>query len=330
MTKSAKNSRRFVIYGAGAIGGVLGSQLALAGKEVILIGRSGHVNSINEHGLRFVSPAGTHLLKVAAVTTPGQVDFGPNDLVCLCVKSQDTEPALRDLRAVVRDIPVFCLQNGVRNEETAAKYFPTVYGVTLRLRSVFVTNGEVMARQDPPGRLIMGRYPTGTDALVESAAADLRDAGFHVLVTPEIMPYKWGKLMMNLANAIVAITNAKREDNSRIIEATQDEAETILRHAGIRWISREEQARQWPELNIEPRGSLTIEAQSSTWQSLARRQGTVETDFLNGEIVKVARRLGKPAPINETLLRMTKEMAANREPPGKYTTAELIKILGLE
>ena len=68
----------------------------------------------------------------------------------------------------------------------------------------------------------------------------------------------------------------------------------------------------------------------STWQSLIRRQGMVETEFLNGEIVRIATKLGTRAPINETLLSITEEMAANRELPGKYTPAELAKILNLD
>ena len=63
---------------------------------------------------------------------------------------------------------------------------------------------------------------------------------------------------------------------------------------------------------------------------MTRRQGSVETEFLNGEIVRVAMKLGKEAPLNETLLRITEEMAANHELPGKYTPAELIKLLKLD
>ena len=56
----------------------------------------------------------------------------------------------------------------------------------------------------------------------------------------------------------------------------------------------------------------------------------METDFLNGEIVRVAKRLGKAAPINDMITRITQEMAAKRERPGKYTPAELSKLLGLD
>ncbi len=321
---------RAIIYGAGAIGGVVGGHLALTGTEVVLIGRPGHVNAINQHGLRFVTPTGTHTLQLPAVTTPDQIEFKADDVVLLCVKGQNTDEALRDLRAVITDIPVFCFQNGVRNEEIAASYFPRVYGTMVRVGGVYITDGEVTARRDPPGWLIMGRYPTGTDNLAETVAERLRTAGFFVLVTPDVMSYKWGKLMGNLANSIVAITSTRDGDFDRIFRATQQEAQELLAQAGIRWVSNQQLAEEWPDSAVRPRSILRVDAQSSTWQSLARRQGTVETDFLNGEIVRLAERLGTRAPINEALLRIMQEMAANNEPPGKYTPAELCRLVGLE
>ena len=124
-----------------------------------------------------------------------------------------------DLREVTRDVPVFCLQNGVRNEEIAARYFPRVYGVMVRVGAVYLTDGEVLARRDPPGWFIIGCYPGGADKLSGIVAVKLRDAGFVVKVTADVMPYKWGKLILNLANAIGAISNARRDDIGVIIQA---------------------------------------------------------------------------------------------------------------
>ncbi|HEY41729.1 MAG TPA: 2-dehydropantoate 2-reductase [Dehalococcoidia bacterium] len=320
---------RVIIYGAGAIGGVVGGHLALTGTEAVLIGRPGHVNAVNQHGLRFITPTGTHDLRIPAVTAPDQIEFTPDDVVLLCVKGQNTDEALRDLHAAIADVPVFCFQNGVRNEEIAASYFPRVYGTMVRVGGVYINDGEVTARRDPPGWLIMGCYPTGTDNLVETVAERLRAAGFFVLVTPDVMPYKWGKLMGNLANSIVAITSTRDGDFDRIFRATQEEAQELLAQAGIRWVSNQQLAEEWPDSAVRPRSVLQVDAQSSTWQSLSRRQGTVETDFLNGEIVRLAERLGTRAPINEALLRIMQEMAANREPPGKYTPTELCRMVGL-
>jgi 2-dehydropantoate 2-reductase len=309
---------------------VVGGHLALTGTDVILIGRPGHVNTIRQHGLRFVTPLGTHNLQLPAVTGPDRIKFTPDDVVLLCTKGQNTDEALHDLHAVVADIPVFCFQNGVRNEEIATTYFPRVYGTMVRVGGVYVTDGEVTARRDPPGWLIMGCYPTGIDNLVETVAERLRTAGFIVLVTPDVMPYKWGKLMGNLANSIVAITSTRDGDFDRVFRATQGEARELLAQAGIRWVSNQQLAEEWPDSAVRPRHILQVDAQSSTWQSLARRQGTIETEFLNGEIVRLAERLGTRAPINEALLGIMQEMAANNELPGKYTTTELCHLVGLE
>jgi len=136
--------------------------------------------------------------------------------------------------------------------------------------------------------------------------------------------------MGNLANAIGAITNERGGEIISIIRAAHQEARQILAQADIRWVAGEELAQQWPEITVQPRGSLNTKEQSSTWQSLARQQGTVETDFLNGEIVRLAERLGVQAPVNEMLLRISKEMAVKGELPGKYSPTELRHLVGLE
>ena len=320
---------RLIIYGAGGIGCVIGGHLARTGHNVLLIGRPSHVKAINEHGLHLITPTGNYTLQIPAVTEPDQIDYEADDVVFLCMKGQDTQGALRNLLAVTEDVPVFCFQNGVRNEGIAAQYFPRVYGVMVRVGAVYLVDGEVIARRDPPGWFVIGCYPEGTDELVEVVATKLRTAGFFVKTTQDIMSYKWGKLMGNVANAIGAITNAKRDDVEPIIRVAQREFRNILTQAGIRWVSGEELAQEWPEITAPLYGRLDTEAQSSTWQSLARNQGTVETEFLNGEVVRLAKKLGKQAPINAMLLSISQEMAANREPPGKYTSAQLSALLGL-
>ncbi|MFC2001111.1 ketopantoate reductase family protein [Chloroflexota bacterium] len=322
---------RIIIYGAGAIGCVVGGHLARIGHEVTLIGRPGQVKAIQENGLRFVTPIGTFILNLPAFTSPTEIKFRPDDVVFLSMKGQNTADALCDLHAVAEDVPIFCLQNGVRNEETAARYFKKVYGVMVRLGALYLKDGEVFARRDPPGWLVMGCYPKGTDELVETVAANLRAASLLVKVTPDVMPYKWGKLTVNLANAVTAITDVVGNDIESIVQSARQEAREIMTQAGIHWVSPEQVAQEWPEIAVPPRSTLPdVESGSSAWQSLSRGQGTIETDFFNGEIVRQAKQLGHKAPINETLVRISQEMAANREPPGKYTPAQLSALLGLE
>lgn len=320
---------RFIIYGAGGIGGVIGGHLARTGHDVVLIGRPGHVNAINKNGLSFVTPGGTLSLKMAAVTEPKQITFGPDDVVLLTMKGQNTEEALKVLKKVTDKVPIFCFQNGIRNEETATKYFSTVYGVMVRVGAEYLKDGEVIARRDPPGWFVIGRYPRGVDKLAEAVATELRAASFIVKTSDDVMPYKWGKLMSNLNNAIDAITGAHGGAANQLSQAAQKELTESLAQAGIRWISQDAVQKEMPETASPLRGNLDTGGGSSTWQSLTREQGSVETEYLNGEAVRLAKKLGRQAPVNEMLLRVSSEMAAKHEVPGKYTPAQLLAQVGL-
>jgi 2-dehydropantoate 2-reductase len=319
---------RHIIYGAGAIGGVVGAQLSLAGYDVVLIARPAHVEAIRKHGLRFVTPYGEKALSIPAVTRPDEITFAPGDVVFLCMKGQDTYDALAALKRSVSDVPVFCFQNGVRNEEIAGRYYRQVYGVMVHVGGVYLTPGEVQARRDPPGSLVLGCYPTGTDDLSQTVGDHLRAAGFRTLVTADIMPFKWGKLIGNLGNAIGAATNGHDPDG-RIGAGVRGEAQALMRQAGIRWITWDAARQEHPELATPDRAALEGEVHGSTWQSLKRGEGSVEADFLNGEIVRLAQRLGATAPVNAALQRIVEAMAAGGDKPGKYTPAELSKLLGL-
>ncbi len=239
---------RVIIYGTGAIGGVVGGCLARAGSNVLLIGRPNQVKAINEKGLRLVTPDKTWTLRIPAVTAPEQIKFGEDDVVFFSVKGQNTEGAVNDLTAVTRDmpVPIFCFQNGVHNETVASRAFRRVYGVAVRCGAVYLTDGEVISRRDPPGWLVMGRYPIGTDEVVERVAKELRAAGFLVKVTPDIMPYKWGKLMANLANAVGAITNGHGDEVNLINKATRQEAQEVLAQVHVHWVSDEALGEEWP------------------------------------------------------------------------------------
>jgi len=320
---------RIIIYGAGGIGCVVGGHLARTGHDVVLIGRPGHVDAIRANGLKLVTPTGTHILRVPAVTGPDHVQFTPADVIFLCMKGQNTEAAMRDLKNVAADVPVFCLQNGIRNEEIVATFFPRVYGVMVRIGAVYLTDGEVVARRDPPGWLIMGCYPKGEDDLAGSVAAAVREAGFLSAVVDDVMPYKWGKLMDNLGNAIDGITNGPWRDILPIQRAAQRELKDLLAAAGIDWIPSDEVERRLPRLSAPVKAQINTEAKSSTWQSLARRTGTIETEFLNGEVVRLAQRLGRQSPINEKLWQISAQMSARRELPGKYTPPQLMAMLGI-
>ncbi|HLK44528.1 MAG TPA: 2-dehydropantoate 2-reductase N-terminal domain-containing protein, partial [Acidimicrobiales bacterium] len=85
---------RFVIFGAGAIGGVLGGRLHQHGADVVLIARGAHLDAIRAAGLRLQDPDGEVTLPVAAVGHPRDAALREGDVVVLAMKSQDTAAAL--------------------------------------------------------------------------------------------------------------------------------------------------------------------------------------------------------------------------------------------
>jgi 2-dehydropantoate 2-reductase len=107
---------RFVIYGAGAVGGVVGGRLFQAGHEVVLIARGRHLAAIQQRGLTLESPVASQTLAIPAVGAPSEIAFRPGDLVLFAMKTNDTQAAVGELVAAAGpDIPIACLQNGVES-----------------------------------------------------------------------------------------------------------------------------------------------------------------------------------------------------------------------
>jgi ketopantoate reductase PanE/ApbA-like protein len=99
---------RFIIMGAGAIGGVIGARLAQNGHDVTLVARGDHLAVIQDRGLCLVSREGEVTLSLPATDDPTTLDIGGNDVVILAVKGQDTEFALRALaNSAPSDVAVF-------------------------------------------------------------------------------------------------------------------------------------------------------------------------------------------------------------------------------
>ena len=67
----------------------------------------------------------------------------------------------------------------------------------------------------------------------------------------------------------------------------------------------------------------------SSWQSLTRGTGSIEADFLNGEIVLLGREHGVPTPLNEVLQRLANQAARDRRPPGSATPDEILTLAAL-
>ncbi|MEQ7126961.1 ketopantoate reductase family protein [Actinopolymorpha sp. B11F2] len=309
--------RRFVVYGAGAIGGVLGARLHRAGHEVVLIARGAHLDAIRSGGLRVESPYDTETAQLPAVGDPSGIEWRRGDIVLLTMKSTDTADAVRALAgAADAQTPVFCVQNGVANEPTVLRQFANVYGVHVMFPATYLTPGVVQAPSTPvTGILDLGRYPSGVDDTAREVAEAFRSATFASEPRPDIMRRKYTKLLGNLGNAVDAVCT-RGDGRDEVIDRLRAEGLAALDAAGIEYQSFEEdRARRGDLLQVKPVNGQDRTG-SSSWQSLARGTRTIEADYLNGEIVLLGRLHGVPTPANELARQLANQAARAGSPPG--------------
>jgi 2-dehydropantoate 2-reductase len=319
-----------VILGAGGIGGSIGARLHQSGYDVALIARGRHGEAIRERGLTFVTPQEQTTLRIPAYAHPGEVSWSEGDVVVLAAKSQDTEAAARDLAAAAGQVPVVSAQNGVANERTLTRWFERVHGMCVMMPTEHLEPGVVIAHSvAATGILDLGRFPEGVDDVAEELAAALRDSRFECEARPDIMRWKYRKLLGNLGNAVQALcgTMTRSDDDlMACLEMLTAEAEAALSAAGIDPVTEEEDdVRRGEHLQLRPVGDAP-RAGGSTWQSLARGSG-IETDFLNGEIALLGRLHGVDTPANARIQALMTHAATAGAGTGSMSAADLLAAL---
>ncbi|MDC2956893.1 2-dehydropantoate 2-reductase N-terminal domain-containing protein [Streptomyces gilvifuscus] len=328
---------RYIIIGAGAVGGAIGGRLAGAGHEVVAVARGAHLAALRESGLRLTVPDGQHTYRLPAVEGPAELgELRADDVLVLAVKTQDTVAALRDWGPAPVDgggtaaerLPLLCAQNGVEGQRLALRVFRHVYGVCVWLPATFVEPGRVSAAGAPlTGILHLGRYPHGTDETVRRIAADLEKTRFlEAPVVPDVSRWQYAKLLSNLANALEAVTSTAGDRAGELYRRVRAEGEAVLDAAGIAYASAEEQREtrghkvDLVPLDGAPRGG------GSSWQSLSRGTGSIEADYLNGEIALLGRLHGVPTPLNDLLQRLANTFARERRAAGSMPVEELVRL----
>ena len=322
-------SARFVVYGAGAIGGVVGAKLAQSGHEVVLIARGRHREAIARDGLSLHTPEGSSVHALPIVGDPGELEWGTGDVVLLTTKSQDSVAALERLEAVAGPrVAVACVQNGVANEREALRRFARTYSVCVQLPAGHLEPGVVVAFSGPlAGSLDIGCHPGGVDGLAGEIASALAASGFASQPREDIARWKYAKLLRNTQNAVRALCGPAPA-GAELERRAREEAEAVLDAAGIDYVpAAEYDARHARIITIRP-----VDGQprtlGSSWQSLARGAGSIEADHLNGEIVLEGRLHGVPAPVNELLRAAANDAARSGAPPGSLREDDLLARLG--
>jgi 2-dehydropantoate 2-reductase len=333
---------RYVIVGAGAIGGGIGARLAATGRDVVLVARGEHLAAIQSRGLRLRTPEDDLRLPIPAVADVTGVDLRPADVLVLATKTQqalDVLPRWADAPVAGGGtagdrLPILTALNGVASESMALRYFRRVYGVCVWMWAVHVAPGEVILRGRPTaGMFHVGRVPARSrdamdDRLLKQLADDWSAAKLQVRCPDDVMPWKYRKLISNLGNAFQALSG-RSDGLGALIRLAEAEARAALAAAGVPVTpDAEEAAARAESFEIAPVPGEPGFVGGSTWQSLSRGTGNVETDYLNGEIVRIAREHGLEAPVNAAVARLTRAAAAGGAAAGSMPVEELRKRLG--
>jgi 2-dehydropantoate 2-reductase len=330
---------RYVVLGAGAIGGTIGGLLAESGQDVVLVARGEHARVMARDGLRLATPGRVITVRPPVLSEVAALDLAAGDVLVTTTKSQDTAGLLELVAGKPHsdEVVVLCAQNGVENERIALRLFPFVLGCSVMLPAVHLEPGRVDAQGTPyAGMLEIGPFPVGAGMpagmTVDHIAANLTAAGILTTAHADVMRWKYAKLVRNTGNAVTALCGDDLDEEGRRLAAeadrrAMDEARRVLALAGIDVVGDEE----WNSHRGDRVQVGVVEGRrrggGSSWQSVARGTGSIESDALNGEIVLLARLHGATAPVNEVLQREAGLLARRRGRPGEMSPQRLIALL---
>jgi 2-dehydropantoate 2-reductase len=223
----------------------------------------------------------------------------------------------------VSDQPILCMQNGVANERMALRLFPNVYAGTVMMPSDYSTPGEVNAFSAPRhGIFDIGRYPRGSDEIAANVSRAFERANIGAFVQSDAMASKYGKLLLNLRNVVEAALGVDA-DSGPFYRPMRAEGEAVYEAAGIVWrdVGANDPRR---ELLMQEKAIDGIaRAGGSSTQSLTRGTGTIETDYLNGEIVLLGRLHDIATPVNAWFCDLARRMVRGRLKPGAIAAEEI-------
>jgi len=312
----------------------VGGRLFQQGFDVTLVARGEHGRALRS-GLVLEDPKEAATLPIPAVEDVADVSWeGDADgdvVVLLAVKGQHTDQALAQLMdaSAPSSTPVVCMQNGVENERRALRHFPRTFGMCVMCPASQLQPGVVQVHSAPvSGLLDLGCFPHGLDAQAQAIADAIDATTFESVARPDIMRWKYRKLLMNLANAVEALCGPGARF-SPLAKEVQREGKEALAAAGIEAVgSEEDRDRRGDHLQMAATASGEWQGGSS-WQSLARGAGSIEAEYLNGEIALLGGLHGVPTPVNELLERLALQAASKGTPPGSMRLEDLSKMAGM-
>jgi len=333
---------KYSVIGLGAVGSIIGGLLAKSGEKVILIGKKNQVEEISKKGLKINGINNSILLENVQVSTDLSL-ISSSDVIIICIKSHDTKYLAENLKKFIKKSTfIISLQNGVRNAHILKDITGnTVLSGIILFNALYIKPGEVTLTLK--GGLILETDNLYKEAL-KSFIGALNKSGIESKLETNIEGFLWSKLIVNLQNAVTALTGQTikesilDKDSRAIIIATMKEGLYILKRSEIPYktlpdIDPKITIRRLTILNsvLLKLGSRILKlnetARGSMWQSLYRGRPT-EIDYINGEIVNIAKKHNLEAPINKKLVELVKE-AEKTNKTKSYEPSKLKEILNI-
>lgn len=323
------------IAGAGSIGCFVGGMYALAGRRVALLARPRVIGEIEASGLRLTSFEGLDRTIASSLLTLSEDPsiFSDVGAVLVTVKSADT-PEIADLiaRHAPPDAVIVSLQNGIGNVPVLRQRLPG-----RRVLAAMVPFNVIAAGE--------GRYHRATsgDIVIEQDEAHTADRlsvpGLKLRAAADIAGVQWGKLLLNLNNALNALAGIPLRQQlaqrawRRLFADQMAEGLAAVRADGIKPVSSTPiPAALMPHMLRLPDavfgvllgGTVKIDprARSSMWEDLQRGRAT-EIDYLQGVITEIADRHGLKVPLSRRIVALIKNAEILGKGAPKLTPDEI-------
>ena len=319
---------RIAVLGAGSVGCFIGGTWQSARLPVTFIGRPRIARDIREHGLTVSDYSGwsAHLQQVDFACVPAPL--GDAEIILVTVKSGATAEAAREIAENARDgALVISFQNGISNVEVLKRElgdrFEVVRGM-VPYNCAYLGGGGF--HKGVAGAPLYAEDRSRTRDLAKRVAG----SPAALKLSDDMLGIAWGKLLINLNNAINALSGRtlreelQARDYRRVFAAAMREGYQLLRRAGIKpakvgavgprllptvigspdWLFNNVFIKKW---------KIDAKARSSMSDDLAHGRKT-EVDYINGELVQLAHRLHVDAPINRKIVELIRKAEAGAEP----------------
>jgi 2-dehydropantoate 2-reductase len=332
-----ERDRPIVVAGAGSIGCFVGGLLAGAGRAVSLLARPRVIAEIESFGLNLTSLEGSswHVASQQVKLSDDPNVMADAGMVLVTVKSADTSEVAD---AIARHAPlgavIVSLQNGVANAAVLRRLLPGRTVLAAMVPFNVIAAGEGRFHRATSGDIVIERDNAGT-------AAKLSVPGLAMRPTDDIAGVQWGKLLVNLNNAINALCGLPlreqlaQRDWRALFADQMAEGLSAVRAEGTKPVSPTPVSLHWtphllrlPDalfaLALAPAMKIDPQARSSMWEDLERRRRT-EIDYLQGVITEIADRRGLEVPLSRRIVALIKQAeAAGRGSP--RLTVEQIRL----